>query len=300
MTVDAELQKILARATEAPPLNRLSVADARDVFRKLAQERIPLAPAVPYQDIVIGSAGAQIEARLYEPENAPAADLLVFFHGGGFVLGGIQSHDPLCRRLAATAPVRILSVGYRLGPEHKSPAAYLDGISAVSWAFERRSENGRVYLAGDSAGGNIACWTALDARIRDRGSVDGLVLIYPNVAFDHRSPSREAYGEGYLLTGEDLRLFRSHFLQDAPDRSLLDTDPVGLPPTIMVTAGYDPLCDEGRALASHLATAGVSVRELHFPTLVHGFATMSHLSRAAQSAVQDIGAAIAALRRSEA
>ena len=296
MTVDPQLEKILTYAAGAPPLHVLSVADARATFRRLTEERTPLAPDMPVSEIMIDAGESVLAARLYEPEGALENDLMVFFHGGGFVVGDLESHDPLCRRLAASAPIRVLSVAYRLGPEHPHPAAYLDAVAAVNWASDRLTSGGRLFVAGDSAGANIAAWTSVDLRTNGRSPIDGLLLIYPNVAFAHRTRSRDACGNGYMLSQRDLDYFSGHFLQGAEDRSLLDANFSGLPRTILVTAAFDPLCDEGRELVERMRHAGVIVKELHFPTLIHGFANMSHLSLAAEAAVQEISRTISVLR----
>lgn len=289
--VDAELRKILARAAEAPPLHSLAVEEVRAVYRRLAEERVPMAPAVPWRALELPGAAASLPARLYEPEGAEAAPLLVFFHGGGFVMGDLETHDPLCRRLARRAGMRILSVDYRLGPEHPAPAAYEDGHAAV--LSVARTLGAPFLLGGDSAGANLSAWTA--RRLAGEGAPmpAGLVLVYPNVSFGHDSHSRRAFGSGYLLSSEDLAFFGRHFLQGGADPSLLEADLRGLPPSLVVTAGFDPLHDEGAALVEALAAAGVAVDQLDFPELVHGFANLAHLSAGAAAAVEAIADAIA-------
>ncbi|MGB6078502.1 MAG: alpha/beta hydrolase [Xanthobacteraceae bacterium] len=270
----------------------MSIEDARGVYRSLAKERTPVASSVSECEVRISDGDRLLEARLYQPPCADPHSIIVFFHGGGFVIGDLATHTPFCRTLAATADMRVLSVAYRLAPEHPAPAAYEDGLAAARWALlpETQQQYGwrHMTLAGDSAGANIAAWTAITLRDHEELRSSALLLIYPNVAFDIQTASRSRYGDGYLLSIDDIRYFSRLFLNGSPDPSLLDVHLEGLPRTIVVTAGYDPLYDEGQMLARRLRDASVDTQILNFDTLIHGFINLAHLSKDAASAITEI------------
>ncbi len=230
--------------------------------------------------------------RIYTPREAPALPLLVYFHGGGFVLGDLDSHDSICRNLALAADAVVVAVDYRLAPEHPFPAAADDCLAATRWAAARAAALGadpaRIAVAGDSAGGNLAAVVAL--RLRDEGgpALRGQLLIYP-VTDNHVEPTASmiANGEGYFLTREAMLFFDKHYLAD-PDHLahphfavLRAPDLSGLPPAYVLTAEYDPLLDEGEAYAARLSAAGVAVEQVRALGVIHGFFGMAGIDRGA-------------------
>ncbi|HEX8084807.1 MAG TPA: alpha/beta hydrolase [Solirubrobacteraceae bacterium] len=263
---------------------------AREAFRRLTIDfRSP--DQVPEVGSVEDVADGPVPLRVYEPEGQAVATV-VYFHGGGFVIGSIDTHDTQVRNLCRWSGARVVSVDYRLAPEAPWPAGVEDSVAATEWALGRFD---RVAVGGDSAGGNLAAIVAQE--LRDR--LVAQLLIYPVV--DHepdawgRYPSRTENADGYFLTAEDMRYFDGHYTADVPDRraprlSPLDGDLAGLPAAVVVTAEYDPLRDEGNAYAAALREAGVRVEHEQFPGLIHGFfgfgATVPSCGAAAERTVE--------------
>jgi acetyl esterase len=246
--------------------------------------------AVRIADRMIQGAAGPIRARTYAPSEpaseAPsqtdlrAAPGLVWFHGGGFVLGSIESHDGLCRALAAQAGVVVASINYRLAPEHRFPAGVEDAIAATQWVLDRSEEIGidphALAVGGDSAGGNLAAVVAQSLR----GASPPLafqLLVYPATDATCREPSHHLFREGYVLTERDIAWFLDQYLPDprlATDprvSPLFAEDLTGLPPALVVTAGFDPLRDEGRRYADRMRQSGVEVEYICSDGSVHGF-----------------------------
>jgi acetyl esterase len=253
-----------------------------------------------------GPAGP-IPMRLYTPSGVIApAPAVVFFHGGGWVLGDLETHDGLCRALAVGAACRVVSVDYRLAPEHPFPAAVDDAVAAFRWVALRAGDLGidaaRIAVAGDSAGGNLAAVVARKTRGDDRRPMLQ-ALIYPGLDATRAQPSHREVARGYYLTESLIDWFLDRYL-GATDRAhpdisvLLAEDREGLPPALIYTAGFDPLRDEGRAYAERLSEAGVDARHTEFPSLIHGFVLMRGILPATQRATDEIIADIGrALRR---
>ena len=227
--------------------------------------------------------------------------MVVYFHGGCWALGDVDTCDSVCSFLALNAGAAVLSVGYRLAPEHPFPAAFDDALAAFRWASTKHSRLGvdpdRIAVAGDSAGGNLAAAVSLMAR--DDGPSPAMqVLLYPIVDACEEWPSRQAFGEGFLLTKADLEWFERQYLPGGSDRtdprvSLLRADDLsGLPPTYIATAGFDPLRDEGAAYAAALREAGAAVTWCHHPGLIHGFANLTAISHTARAAMLELAGAI--------
>ncbi|MBL8541416.1 MAG: alpha/beta hydrolase [Betaproteobacteria bacterium] len=293
------LMDIVARAA-APAFHTLDVDRARDETRKLHAYFSPPAPQVAaVREIEIPGEGAAIAARLYRPRGSTAEmalPLLVFFHGGGWTVGDLDSYDPLCRTLANEACCAVLSVDYRLAPEHPFPAAVDDACTATVWASEHAEEldvdASRIAVGGDSAGGNLAAVTAILARDRGAPSVALQLLVYP--ATDQRTerPSWRQFGRGYLLDLESIRYFQNKYLRHARDYDdwraspLRRTDLAGVAPALVITAGFDPLLDDCVAYADHLKAAGVAVEYHCFEGMVHGFLTLGKLFTAAGEATR--------------
>lgn len=240
-------------------------------------------PVAAVEDQTIAGPGGALGLRIYRPEGNAPAPLLVFYHGGGWVIGDLDSHDELCRQLCAGAGCVVVSVDYRLAPEAKFPAAPEDCYAATLWAVHNAAaigaDSGRVCVAGDSAGGNLAAAVCLMARERGGPVIRHQLLIYPVTDYNLETASYRDNAEGYFLTREMMRWFWSHYVVDAaqaedPLASPLHANLAGLPAATVITAGYDPLRDEGIAYAQALTAAGVAVEHRLFPGMIHGFVSM--------------------------
>jgi acetyl esterase len=256
-----------------------------------------------------GPAGP-IPARHYRPEGGQAppgrqqAPLLVFYHGGGWVVGDLDTHDGLCRLICRGAGIHVLSVDYRLAPEHPAPAGLEDGYAAFRWALEHAAElgaePGRVAVGGDSAGGNLSA--VVSQRARDDGTPPALqLLLYPATDLRGGTRSRALFAAGFFLTQKDMDFFQHQYLTgsglDANDPQispLLADNLAGLPPAIVVTAGFDPLRDEGEQYAGAMRDAGTVVDLRRMDSLIHGFANMAPLGGGSAVAVAEIISAVRA------
>jgi acetyl esterase len=282
------------------------VAVARTQLRKLAKF-ITADIAVGVRDLTVTGAMGPLRARHYAPVNAIGTEpLLVFFHGGGFVVGDIETHDALCRLICRDAEVHVLSVEYRLAPEHKAPAATEDAYAAYQWAVAHVGELGadpaRIAVGGDSAGGNLAAAVAQLARKKGAPAPALQLLIYPVTNYSSGDTrSKTLFADGFFLAKKDIDWFEAHYLGgaaiDASDSRispLLADDLSGLPPALVVTAGFDPLRDEGNQYAEAMAAAGVPVDHRQFGSLVHGFANFFPLGGGSASATADLVSALRA------
>jgi acetyl esterase len=250
---------------------------------------------------------APLEAVAARRADAPAArplPLLVFFHGGGFVAGDLDSHDEPCRLLCRHTGAHVLSVDYRLAPEHPFPAGVEDAYAVTQWALRHADRLGadpaRVAVAGDSAGANLSTVACLLARRRDAPLPAAQVLLYPPTDYHTPWRSRTAFADGLLLTGEDIEFFHAQYAagedpNDERHSPLRSADLSGLPPALVITAAFDPLRDEGEAYADALRAAGNRVVSWRVPGMVHGFINLSTLSRTAHDAVVQIAGATRAL-----
>ena len=291
-----------------PPTHTLSPAEARSAYRDRRAFTQPDAPVVA--DVrALQAAGprGEVPLRLYRPEGlSTEAPVLVYFHGGGWTMGDLDTHDVLCRDLATGAACAVVAVDYRLGPEHRFPAAVDDALAATRWVQSQASALGidpsRLALGGDSAGGNLAAVTALALRdARDEAPAARLqLLIYPATDMRCGAPSHEHNGEGYLLTRDTIAYFRGHYIAEPAQWAdwraspLLHPDLSRLPPALVLTAGFDPLRDEGRAYADALSAAGTPAQYVCFERQIHGFITMGRVIPEARTAVD---LCTAALRR---
>jgi acetyl esterase len=290
----------------APPLTeQRRLTDAASVLAEQVTHGVRTRELTVPAPARYGQPERRLAARLYEPEDLPddPSGLLVYFHGGGFVLGSLVSGDPLCRTLAQQASVRVLSVDYRLAPEHPFPAGLADAVAALRHALAHAREYGAdpeaVAVGGDSAGANLALTAAhLVARHEER-SASFVLAMYPVTDVARSGGSRELFGQGFGLSAADIAHYEQQYLPDGiePIRptGLLEVDDVALmPPTYLATAGFDPLRDEGEELAVRLREHGVPVVARRFPGLVHGYAGLNGLSRAAHDAVLDAASALRA------
>lgn len=248
----------------------------------------------------ISGVGGPIRLRFYTPRGVHGpTPALVWFHGGGFTLGDLDSHDALCRFLAEQAMVRVVAVDYRLAPEHPFPAAVDDCLTAWTWVSQNASglaiDAERIAVGGDSAGGNLAAVVAQE-MVRTGGPAPRFqLLVYPVIDFTTVTQSRREFGEGFFLTEDLMEEFSNAYLVRGEDRSDPRISPVrgnlqDLPPAHVVTAGFDPLRDEGEAYAEALREAGVAVTARREPDLIHGFANMVGFGTAAPAAVRRLAA----------
>ena len=262
-------------------------------------------------DLPIGSvrdlSAAGLPARLYVPTGAPSTGpLLVYFHGGGFMHGGLESHDAVCRFLSETSGVRVLAVDYRLGPEHRFPAAYDDALAAYAWTVEHAAELGTspelLGVGGDSAGGNLATGVAMEAA-RQGWPCRVQLLVYPATDGRRRTRSAELFATGFYLTRAYMDLADASYAAsdadlDDPRYSPLRAEvPPGLAPALVFTAGFDPLRDEGEEYARRLADAGVPVELTRFPDQIHGFVNIVGVGRSSRAANRRVAEALRAALR---
>ncbi|TDD88516.1 alpha/beta hydrolase [Actinomadura darangshiensis] len=266
--------------------------------RGLARGQAYLAkvPARPVKTRKVDAGG--VPARLYEPKGLKdGSPLLVFYHGGGWVIGDLDTHDGVCRYLAVHAEVRVLSVDYRLAPEHPYPAASEDALVAYEYAVANAAELGAdpqaIAVGGDSAGGNLAAVVGVMAE----RTPDFALLFYPATDMSVRRRSRELFGEGFYLTDDDMVWFSDRYCPeerraDPAVSPLLAEDLGGFPPTYLATAGFDPLRDEGEAFAERLKEAGVPVALRRQEDLLHGFANMWPLGGRFREAVSEAAGAL--------
>jgi acetyl esterase len=285
---------------EWPPLHTLSPAEAR---AQVEQEVEAIGPgpsvaAVTTVAIAVGDASdATISARVYEP--ARSLGEIVWFHGGGWVLGGLDSHDAMCRMLADEAHCTVTSIDYRLAPEYRFPIPLDDCWRALNWVAARDRLRPLV-VGGDSAGGNLAAVCALRARDRGGPTLSQQVLIYPVTDCDLTNSSyKEFGGDDQFLTGKDMAWFFDHYvhhgsLRESPEVSPLRApDLSGLPPAVVVTAGHDPLLDEGLAYIGRLRQAGVPVTHRHYGDMTHAFFSFVNVFERGDEAVTHVAQDIA-------
>jgi acetyl esterase len=294
-----------------PDYETLSPVEAREYYRQARFVTNPEPPILKsVEPLTIAAASGVIPARVYTPRTLRQSDglapCLVFFHGGGWVIGDLDSHDVACRKLADEGQLIVISVDYRLAPEDKFPAAVDDAFAATAWIADHAKELGidatRLVVGGDSAGGNLAAVVAISARERNGPSISGQVLIYPATDFAMMHPSHREPETSILLTHTVIRWFRDHYLNSPADAKNWRASPAraetlaGLPPAFVMTAGADPLRDEGEEYARRLERAGVPVTYRTFPGQFHGFFTMGKLLEQANVATRDIGAWLRALK----
>jgi len=263
---------------------------------------LPGAQMAEVRDIQVGGAAGLLPARLYRPVDREGLPLLVFFHGGGFVIGNLDTHDNLCRTLALETSAVVVSVAYRLAPEARFPAPPEDCYAATRWLVEHAADLGvdasRLAVAGDSAGGNLAIAVSRLARERQGPAIRHQCLFYPVTDAARDSASYHDFAEGYLLSRAMMGWFWEQYLEHPGQGAeplaspLRDENLQGLPATTLLTAEYDPLRDEGEAFAERLQAAGVSVRLQRCDGMVHGFISMAPFVEAAARALQAASADI--------
>jgi len=298
----ALLELMLERGV--PPTHTLTPEAARRLYLERRHFSQPPAPDIAAV-LALQASGPHgpIPMRLYQPLHAAdqgPLPVLVYFHGGGWVIGDLDTHDTLCRQLANSAGIAVLAVDYRLGPEHRFPAAVQDSVAATVWVHEHATQLGldprRMAVGGDSAGGNLAAVVAIAARDLCRARPGALplafqLLIYPATDMRRGAESHQRNGQGYLLTRDTITYFHDHYITDAAHDQdwraspLLHPDLADLPPALVLTAGYDPLRDEGLQYAQRLSESGNQAAHVSFERQIHGFVLMGRVIDEADVAV---------------
>lgn len=311
VSLDPDAAAVLNAFREAgrPPYETLSPAEARQMYLAGRVVTNPEPPAIASAEpLVIPGPGGAIPARIYKPLKLREANglspCLVFFHGGGWVIGNLDSHDVVCRTLADEGQLIVISVDYRLSPEHRFPAAVEDAIASTKWIFSNAKslniDASQLFVGGDSAGGNLAAVVAINART-EGPKLAGQVLIYPATDFSMSHPSHSEPETSALLTHSVIRWFRDHYLNGADGIADWRASPArvqnlsGLPSAFVLTAGADPLRDEGDEFAVRLGNAGVPVVYRTYPGQFHGFLTMGKLLPKAGEAMREIGSWLKAM-----
>ena len=308
-TLDPDVLLVLdmIRLAGRPPFEQLTPAEAREAYMKSRAVLQPEPePVETVRDLACPGPHGEIPLRLYRPAGAGAGALpgLVYFHGGGWLLGGLESHDVVCRRFANAARCVVVSVDYRMAPEHKFPAAVDDSAAATRFVATHAGDLGidpaRIAVGGDSAGGNLAAVMALMARDGDLPPLAYQLLIYPATDMAMTTISSQTVGPGVPLTSATMKWFIDHYMRDAADPIDWRASPIraaslaGTAPALVLTAGVDPLRDEGIAYAIRLEREGVRVMAIHLSDQIHGFLSMGKVIRASDTAI-DVMASV--LRR---
>ncbi len=310
-TLDPTLQLMLS-GSRALGIDGLVVDDDPAVSRAQMRQTCIELPGpqihVGVDDISLPGPAGEIRARHYRPPDGGAAPLLVFYHGGGWVLGDLDTHDALCRLTCRDAGIHVLSIDYRLAPEHPAPAALEDAYAAFTWAHEHADElgaiPGHVAVGGDSAGGNLAaavCQLARNEAQNEPGPAPVFQwLIYPRTDFTAQTRSLSLFARGFLLTKRDIDWFHAQYLRgsgidpaDPRISPLLAESLSGLAPALIAVAGFDPLRDEGESYAAALRAAGTAVDLRNLGSLTHGFANLFQLGGGSAAATSEL---ISALR----
>jgi len=308
MPLDPQAQVLLEqmKAQGMPPFEQMTVAQAREVSLAFKDLEGAPEPVAKVEDHLLPSPRGELATgvRVYTPAGAPPLPLLVHFHGSGWTIANVDVSDAPCRALANAVGAVVVSVEYRLGPEHKFPAPLEDCYAATSWAAAHAAELGgdpdRLVVIGDSAGGNLAAAVALVARDRGGPKIAQQVLLYPATDHSFDTPSYRDNAEGYMLTREGMRWFWRNYLNNEEEgrnpyaSPLRAADLAGLPPALIVTSEYDPLRDEGEAYGELLRAAGVPVKVSRYDGMIHGFFWMGGVLDRTRHLVDEIAAEVRA------
>jgi acetyl esterase len=306
MALDPQAKALLdmMAALGAPPLNEQTPEVARATMAAARDARPPGEDVANVKDQDIPGPHGEIPVRIYNPGNGPLP-LVVFYHGGGWVIGDLDYQDVACRYIANHTPAVVVSVDYRLAPEHKFPVPFEDSYAALEWVAANAASIGgdpaKIAVAGDSAGGNLAA--AVSIRARDTGgpAISHQLLIYPVTNLDYSTVSYSENADGYMLTKDSMVWFWDHYVRTPADAEnplvspLRVADAANLPAATIITAGFDPLRDEGEAYGARLKAAGVPVLVERYEGMIHGFYALSHAldegKRAHQQSVEVLQAA---------
>ena len=304
MSLDPQAQKIIdaTNALGLPPMEQMTPAQARENMLARTAALGPVEDVARIDEHRVPVDGGEIKVRCYTPAGSGPFPVHVYFHGGGWVIGDLDTHDGICRSIANAAGCVVASVDYRLAPEHKYPVAVEDSLAATRWVAQHAGSLGidpaKIAVGGDSAGGNLAA--AISLMIRDQGGppLALQVLVYPVTHHSFDTGSYRDNGNGYLLTRSGMRWFWAQYLRRPEDGSEPHASPLlarslhGLPPALIITAEYDPLRDEGEAYAARLREAGVPVTVTRYPGMIHGFLRMINMVDKARAARDEIAAAL--------
>ena len=308
MPVDPQVQAFLeaqaqaAIANQVPPITEQTVEMARAGYLAVA-EMLGQGPDVDTEDSAVPGPAGDIPVRIYKPRGAGAGlPILVYYHGGGWVIGDLDTHDYAARKLCVGANCVVVAVDYRLAPEAQFPAAVDDSWAALQWVAANAESLGgdpnRIAVGGDSAGGNLSAVMSLLARDAGGPKLAFQLLIYPAVDMEFSRPSIDENADGYVLTKDHMIWFRAHYLSTDADRAdfraspLLADDHSGLPPALVITAEFDPLRDEGRDYAEKLQAAGVPTTLSNYEGQVHVFFQLSPILDGGRRAVDEACAAL--------
>jgi len=305
VALDPQVKTVLDQlaSLNGPPIQELGVTEARALLERLAAIGGPPAEVARVEDRTFAGPAGDVPVRIYRPtDDAGPQPVLVWFHGGGWVLGSIEGSDLTCRDLAAQSGVVIVSVGYRLAPEHPYPSGLGDCYAALVWVTATAGDLGvdpdRVAVGGDSAGGNLAAVVALAARDRGGPAVRFQLLVYPVTDALMSHPSVRDNGQGYMLTDDSMKWFIELYLGERGDPKDPLVSPVyaddlsGLPPALVITAEYDPLRDEGEAYGTRLQRDRVAAKVSRYDGMIHGFFSMGAIVDAARRATAEAADAL--------
>ncbi|MDX8431664.1 MAG: alpha/beta hydrolase [Candidatus Algichlamydia australiensis] len=300
MALHPILAEIIAQteAAHLPPLSDQSIEQVRKNFALLTRWQGDRAPLPKVESHVIKGSSGDLPLRIFYPEVDKKLPVCLYFHGGSYVKGDLETHDPICRHLAKNSGVVIVALQYRLAPESTFPAPIEDALTLISWIEQQQKQlqidPSQLCVAGDSAGGNLAA--LLTHKLKNRFKLQA--LIYPQLDFSFSLESHKKFAKGFLLEEESLVWARSLYVpkgidyQDPELSPLFASDFGGLPPTFLLTAEYDPLRDEGELYAKKLIEAGVPVTSHRFESMTHGFVGLSLLLEPAEQALLDVAKAI--------
>jgi len=301
MPINSQVQKYLQQTDQLqlPPITSLDPSYARKLNRKLRSKPLKPIPVAQVEECLIPSLDGEIRLRIYTPEGNGNFPVLVYFHGGGWVLGDLDSGDPTCRALAKGVGCVVVSVDYRLAPEYKFPVAMEDAYTAVLWVVENaeslQGDRTRLAIIGDSAGGNLAAVVALMAKERKTVAIAYQVLIYPVTQYGFDTPSYHQYGQpGFGLTTEEMIWFWNQYITTSADglhphaSPLFAHDLTDLPPALIIAAECDPLRDDAHLYAQKLQAAGVVVEYREYPGMIHSFVGLAAVLDDGKKAIADI------------
>lgn len=300
MPLDPQVQIILQQETERglPPYNELSPLEARQQMLSLSPPVDPELSVRKVDDLRISGPLNEIPIRLYYPEGTSPYPVIVYFHGGGWVIGNLETHNAICHALAKTSGCLVAAVDYRLAPEHRYPAAIEDAYAATSWICKNagriQADPLRMAVMGESAGGALATVVSMMARDQDDRRIALQVLVYPVTDNNFNTSSYLNYGEGYSLTRDLMIWFWNHYLGNKENAGQLYASPLraenlsNLPDALILTAEYDPLCDEGESYAKKLQESGVNVTLTRYDGMIHGFFRMTSKLDKAKGALTQV------------